>query len=71
MHSAWIKEHCYFKAKGQYRPNDDYGRFMKQMTSYTVAGKNKNDDVVDSLSSLADFAQSQLQAKVDIFRRPF
>ena len=40
------------------------------LTSYTMAGKNKNDDVPDGMSMLADFAQSLEGGKVAVFKRP-
>ena len=53
VNSDWIKRHCLFRMKEDYTPKSDYGRFMGQMLSYSVAGKNKNDDVVDCLANFA------------------
>ena len=35
-----------------------YGRMMNMMCSFTVTGKNKNDDVPDGLAQLAEYIQS-------------
>lgn len=71
VNSAWVKEHCLFKDKSLYRPNSDYGRMMNMLCSYTMAGKNKHDDVPDGMAMLADFAQSLNGGKVEIFQRPW
>lgn len=71
LNSAWIKEHCLFKDKSMYKKKDDYGKMMDMLCSYTVAGKNKHDDVPDGMAMLAEYAQSFNRNKVEIFTRPF
>ena len=71
VNSAWVKEHCLFKDSSRYRKNSDYGRMMNMLCSYTVAGKNKNDDVPDGMAMLAEFAQSMSASKVEVFSRPW
>ena len=71
LSSAWIKEHCLFKDSSQYKKKDDYGKMMDMLCSYTVAGKNKHDDVPDGMAMLAEYAQSFNRNKVEIFARPF
>ena len=71
LNSAWIKEHCLFKDKSLYKKKDDYGKMMEMLCSYTVAGKNKHDDVPDGMAMLAEFAQSFSRNKVEIFNRFF
>ena len=39
-----------FKAKNEYSPNSDYGRFMSAFTTYSFDYANKNDDAPDSLA---------------------
>ena len=53
-----------------YHRNSDYGRMMWFLTSYSMMGKNKHDDVPDGLAMLAEYAQSFEGAKVTVFRRP-
>jgi len=69
--SGWVKEHCLFKDESLYKRNSEYGRFMEFLTSYTMAGKNRHDDVPDAVAMLADYAQSLSGAHVEIFKRPW
>ena len=71
VNSAWVKEHCLFKDMSLYKRNSDYGRMMDMLCSYTVAGKNKHDDVPDGLAMLAEYAQSLAGTKVEVFKRPW
>lgn len=70
VNSAWVKEHCLFLDESKYKRNSDYGRMMDMLCSYTVAGKNKHDDVPDGMAMFAEFAQSLNGAKVEVFKRP-
>ena len=71
VNSAWVKEHCLFLDESKYKRNTDYGRMMDMLCSYTMAGKNKNDDVPDGMAMFAEFAQSLNGAVVEVFSRPF
>ena len=71
LNSAWVKEHCLFKDKSMYKKKDDYGKMMDMLCSYTVAGKNKHDDVPDGMAMLSEYAQSFNRNKVEIFNRFF
>ena len=71
LNSAWIKEHCLFKDKSMYKKKEDYGKMMDMLCSYTVAGKNKHDDVPDGMAMLSEYAQSFSRNKVEIFNRFF
>ena len=71
LNSAWIKEHCLFKDKSMYKKKEDYGKMMDMLCSYTVAGKNKHDDVPDGMAMLSEYAQSFNRNKVEIFNRFF
>jgi hypothetical protein len=54
-----------------YKKKDDYGKMMEMLCSYTVAGKNKHDDVPDGMAMLSEYAQSFTRNKVEIFDRFF
>ena len=69
--SAWVKEHCLFKDESLYKRNSEYGKFVNMLCSYTMAGKNKNDDVPDAMAMLADYAQSLGGNQVTVFQRPW
>jgi len=56
VNSNWVKEHMLFKDQSLYTRQTDYGRFMNQMLTYSVSGKNPHDDAVDSLANFALFA---------------
>lgn len=53
VNSDWVKKHCLFKDKDNYTPKSDYGVFMSFLLSYSVAGKNKFDDVPDCMANFA------------------
>lgn len=69
--SGWVKEHCLFKDPSMYKRNSDYGRFMDFLTTYTMSGKNKHDDVPDAVAMLSDFAIGLSGASVEVFKRPW
>lgn len=71
VHSAFVKEHFLFKDKSLYKKKDDYGKMMDMLCSYTVAGKNKHDDVPDGMAMLSEYIQSLAGNKVEIFERFF
>lgn len=49
-----------------------YRKFMTNLYSFTINGKNKNDDAADSLSQLADFIKNGANvAKVEVISNPF
>ena len=71
INSAWVKEHCLFRDESLYKKNSEYGKFINMLCSYTMAGKNKNDDTADGMAMLAEFAQSFGTSKVEVFQRPW
>ena len=71
VNSAWVKEHCLFKHPSLYEKKSDYGKMMDMLCTYTVAGKNKHDDVPDGMAQYAEFVQSLTGQKVEIFKRPW
>ena len=71
VNSAWVKEHCLFKDETTYKRNSEYGKFINMLCSYTMAGKNKNDDTADGMAMLAEYAQSFGGNQVTVFQRPW
>jgi len=69
--SPWIMEHCLFLDESEVKPGSDYSRFLSQLTSYALQGKNRHDDAPDALSMLSEFASRKRKAKVQAVRRPF
>lgn len=71
VNEPFVKEHFLFKDGSLYSPNDDYGRMMRFLTSYTVSGRNAHDDVPDGMAMLAEFAKSLTKNSVEILKRFF
>jgi len=55
VNSNWVKEHVLFKDESLYTKQSDYGRFMTQLLTYSVSGKNKHDDVPDAMANYTLF----------------
>lgn len=58
VNAEWIIRQCLFKFKEDYDAKSDYGKAMNFMLTYSVAGKNKFDDVVDGLANFRLFVES-------------
>lgn len=71
VNSTWVKEHCLFKDKSLYKKSSEYGKMVDMLCSYTMAGKNKHDDVPDGMAMLAEFSQNMAGGKIEIIKRPF
>ena len=71
VNSAFVKEHCLFKDESKYKRNSEYGKFVNMLCSYTMAGKNKHDDVPDAMAMLSEYAQSMVSSKIEVFPRPW
>lgn len=67
--SSFVKEHFLFRAPDNY--DYDYKIAMNFLTSYSMVGKNKHDDVPDAMSMLADFLQSTRTTQAIVMKRPF
>lgn len=71
MASSNILKHFYFKDKSLYKANDQYGLFMKEVTTYTRLGKVKHDDAPDSLSLLENELRTVLVTTIEVKKRYF
>jgi predicted phage terminase large subunit-like protein len=71
VNSAWVKEHCIFKDDSMFKKQSEYGKMLDMLCSYTIAGKNKHDDVPDAFAMLSEFAQSLSNSIAEVFKRPF
>lgn len=71
VNAPYVKEHFLFKDESKYVKNSDYGRMIRFLTSYTVTGKNKFDDVPDAMAMLALFAQALTGNKATVLPRIF
>lgn len=70
VNSPWVKEHCLFKDNSVIT-DKEYKKALNFLCTYTMAGKNKNDDIPDGFAQLSEFAQSLEGNKVTVFKRPF
>ena len=71
VNSPWVKEHCLFKDDSVIANDREYKSALRMLCSYTMAGKNKHDDVPDGMAMLAEFSESFKSAGVEIIQRPF
>ena len=71
VNSPFIKEHCLFKDKSVITADKEYRKALNFLCSYTMAGRNKNDDVPDGFAQLSEFIQSLIGNSVEVFKRPF
>lgn len=67
--SSFVKEHFLFRDVSRY--DTEYRLAMNFLVSYTMAGKNKHDDVPDAMSMLADFVQAKIRPQAQVIKRPF
>lgn len=58
----------YFLEDG--KRSKEYTKFMQNVFSFKMTGKNKHDDSVDSLAMAVDMIQS-VSAKISVLKRPF
>lgn len=71
MASGYAKDMFLFKDSSLYQTDREYRSAITFLTSYTMAGKNKNDDVPDAIAQLVDFVQSISTPTIQIMKRPF
>lgn len=70
MASPFVKEHFLFRDDTVMK-DKEYRKFLNMLCSYTMSGKNAHDDVPDAISMLADYVQTFMYSKVEVFARPF
>ena len=70
VNSPFIKEQCLFKDNSVIT-DKEYKKALNFLCTYTMAGKNKNDDIPDAFAQLSEFIQSLDGNKVQVFKRPF
>lgn len=69
--SALVKEHILFKDESLYAQDREYRDAMTQLTTYSMMGKNKHDDVPDALAMFVDWQMSDRANIATIMKRPF
>lgn len=71
MAQPYFQEHFLVKDESRIKDNKDYRRFINQLCSYTMMGRNKHDDAPDCASMIVDYVQTFAGVKVQVFNRPF
>lgn len=69
--SGFVKDRFLFKDESYCKKNKEYKKAMDMLCSYTMAGKNKNDDVPDSMAMLVDYIEHIKGQNIEIFKRPW
>lgn len=73
VNAGWVKKRCLFRdnsvIKG--RDWDEYRLMLRQLTQYTLAGRNKHDDVPDAFAQLALYVETKQGAKLKLTKRWF
>ncbi len=70
QYSDFVKERFLFKDRSVCRGHNDYNKMLKFLTHFTIDGKNKNDDVPDSMSMLAAYVEGSVYQPVEVMK-PF
>lgn len=71
VNSAYAKDHFFFRDPNASTTDKEYRTAMNQLCSYSMIGKNRNDDVADVLALAVDYILSFAGNKVQILKRPF
>ena len=71
INSALVKEHVLFKDESLYPQDREYREAMTQLTTYSMMGRNKHDDVPDCLAMFVDWQMTDRANIVTILKRPF
>lgn len=71
VNSPFIKDRVLFKDNSVIKKDKEYRRMLNFLCGYTMAGKNKHDDVPDAWAMFAEYVQQLEGSKVEVFRRPF
>ena len=70
VNSPWVKEHCLFRDDTTIK-SKEYEKALNFLCSFTMAGKNRYDDVADAFAQLAIYVENMSVSKVEIVKRLF
>ena len=73
VEAHWVMENCIFKDDSVLHGDQwrEYRKMLQMLTSYSLEGKNKHDDVPDAFAQLSQYIQGFAGNKVEIVRRMF
>lgn len=69
VNSPYVKNHFLFLADEMV--SLEYRKMLDMLVTYTMAGRNKHDDVPDAMALFADYLQSFERFRTQVFQRPF
>lgn len=69
--SGWAKSHFLFWDTSLYQKDGEYRSAMDMLCGYTIAGRNKHDDVPDALAMLVEYILSYSGNRAEVVKRPF
>lgn len=67
VNAPFVKDRCLFR----HDMDREYRRALGFLCGWTMAGKNKHDDVPDAFAMLAEFSESLMGNHATVFKRPF
>ena len=71
INSAMVKERILFKDEEACAKDKEYREALKMLCSYSMMGKNKNDDVPDALAMFVDWQMTDRGNTATLIKRPF
>ena len=73
VNAPWVKKHCIFKDNSVIKGSEwsEYRLMLRQLTGYTLAGKNKHDDVPDAFAQFALYIGGKQNARLKLAKRWF
>lgn len=66
-----ILKSFYFLDKSLYQPNSQYGKMIKELTTFTRSGKVAHDDAADGIAQLSALVRTLSVGKVEVIQRPW
>lgn len=71
VNSPFVKDRVLFKDNSVIKKEKEYRKMLNFLCGYTMAGKNRNDDVPDAWAMFAEYVQQLDGNRVKVFKRPF
>lgn len=69
--APWVKEHCLFLDGSVLADKKEYRLFLRLLTSYSMMGRNKHDDVPDGMAQLAEYAETFSTVQAQVIESPW
>ena len=69
VNADFVKQYVLFKDES--KCNQEYLRFLRDLTGYTHMGKNRHDDAPDAVTMFAEYVQNGVANRIEIHKRFF